>query len=80
MGRNPHRGHAVNAAATPFTLGQHVEFRPEFSEALRGVVFEVDEPEGATTPEGRKCIGLRRRSGGRWGYRLAWVDDLRAVD
>lgn len=65
--------------------GQQVEFRPEFSKHLIGIVFEtVAFPDGRTvhvaheSQGGKPYVHLRTRIGkrGRWGYRLANVADL----
>lgn len=60
-----------------------VQFRPEFSDELVGVTFEVDDPTvrvDRTTPEGREFVSIRIRQAKRWGYRLAYVSDLRLLD
>lgn len=56
-----------------------VTFRPDFSDKLTGLVFEVVKTP-VMTPSGRQCVVLRIRRGKRWGYRTAWVDDLRTTD
>jgi hypothetical protein len=67
--------------------GKLVTFRPDFSEQLKGIVWEIcpmptDEAMTRTVQngpdEGKVFCQLRRRVGkrGRWGYRFAWITDL----
>jgi hypothetical protein len=61
---------------TTFPAGTPVTFRPEFSVALVGIEFTVDDMECGMDPNGNQMIALKRKVSGRWGYRLAYVKDL----
>ncbi len=68
--------------------GLRVVFRSTCSAALRGVVFEIEKISRSTAVSDDddagggdyRFAGLRRHSGGRWGYRTALLTDLRTAD
>jgi hypothetical protein len=76
---------AVAPTATEFApvtehLCLNVRFRDDFSEELRGMVFEVDTLSRRAAEGGYRFVGIRVKLNGRWRYRLAKLDDLRTVD
>ncbi len=57
----------------------YVTFRPDFSPALVGLVFELDPDYGGgiDVQAGKRYVDLRMRSkSGRWLRRTGYVDDL----
>jgi hypothetical protein len=68
---------------TAVEAGMTVTFRPDFSDALVGIVFEIvarsDGPLVSTEfGTDREFVMVRTRVGKsrRWGYRLAYLADL----
>jgi hypothetical protein len=54
-----------------------VTFRSDFSAKLVGVEFiVVNADAGVDAETGKRMVSLKRKIGGRWGYRLAYLADL----
>lgn len=61
-------------------VGQLVRFRDDFSDALIGVEFVIDELSRASAYDGRRIASIKHyRKGRGWTYRLACLNDLRTV-
>jgi len=74
---------AAVVTAEQIKTGLLVQFRPDFSAALVGMVFEMESRADGSgdmvlidASNGRTVVFLRTRIGKRWNHRSAYLDDL----
>lgn len=64
--------------STDIHIGDTVTFKPEAGGTRVGLTYVVDAMNGKTDKQNgnKEMVGIKRRVGGRWGYRLAYRADL----
>lgn len=72
--------HQFGDFTTPIAVGDVVTFKPEFSDKLIGIEWIVSNRNGdIDVAANKELVAIKRKVNGRWGYRLAHLDDLAKV-